>query len=98
MKFPSGFYGQRLSLVADAARVLRDEINRAPTCQAGRLVPATVEGEYANLRNEDDAFDYLDDLEARCGVNVTDARALLAVAYGATAEEFPNHYWQVARG
>lgn len=90
--FPRGYYGQRLQLIATAARVLRDAINTAPSA-SGRLSPADTLTEYSTLRNDPHVFDYLDDLEARCNVNVTEVRALLALAYGATADEFPDHYW-----
>lgn len=90
---PDGFYGQRLALIADAARLTRDAINAAPTCQAGRLAPASVTETYDTLRNDPDPFGYLEDLDARCGVDVIQARALLVLAYRTPADEFPDHYW-----
>ena len=90
---PSGFYGQRLALLVDAARLTCDAINAAPTCQAGRLAPASVTETYDALRNDPDPFGYLEDLDARCGVDVIQARALLVLAYRTPADEFPDHYW-----
>lgn len=89
---PAGYYGQRLQLIATAARILRDAINSAPSA-SGRLSPADTLTEYSTLRNDPDPFGYLDDLEARCDVNVTRARAVLMLAYRTPADEFPDHYW-----
>jgi hypothetical protein len=81
----------RFACLVRAACTLAHEINTTPG-----LDGTTVAREYEALFRGDAPRDYLDDLEARCGVRVDEARVFWRLAAEIPEDEFAD-FWHTVQ-